>query len=190
MKNPDDQRKLVTASLTLLNFWDVGVNREVFEILSKVAGKFQNLLLLNVLSLEKDCDHLYKPPYLGDTYPEGRYSLRGDDKRLMALLTSLHYFVRCVFLTNCEPQTTTVVGTHADKFHDATECSEREAKVFQSVRARAEGLGISKAIFPQMSAVDARDCTTVVRDVRAALEATIEKDRWFEKEIPLSWIFL
>lgn len=189
MKNPDDQRKLGTASLTLLNFWDVGVNRAVSEILSKVAGKFQNLLLLNVLSLEKDCDHLYKPPYLGDTYPEGRYSLRGDDKRLMALLTSLHYFVRWVLLTNCEPQSTIVVGTHADKFHDATECTER-GKSFQSVRARAEGLGISKAIFPQMSAVDARDCTTVVRDVRAALEATIEKDRWFEKEIPLSWIFL
>ena len=111
------------ASLTLLNFWDVGVNRAVFEMLSKVAGKFQNLLLLNVLSLEKDCDDLYKPPYLGDTYPEGRCSLRGDDKRLMALLTSLHYFVRCVFLTNCEPQSTIVVGTHADKFHDATECS-------------------------------------------------------------------
>jgi len=66
----------------------------------------------------------------------------------------------------------------------------RETKVFQSVRARAEGLGISKAISPKMSAVAARDCTTVVRDVRAALEATIEKDCRFEKEIPLSWIFL
>ena len=190
MKNPVDQQKLVSASLTLLNIWDVGVSRGVFGVLAKLAGKFQNLLLLNVLSLEKDCDHLYKPPYLGDKYYKGRYGPRGDDKRLMMLLTSLHYFVRCIFLTNCTPQSTIVVGTHADKFADGNECGERKAKVYQSVKARAEGLGIAKAISPQMLAVDARECTTVVKDVRAALEETIERDRRFEEDIPLSWIFL
>ena len=143
-----------------------------------------------MLSLEKDNDHLYKPPYLGDKYYKGRYGARGDDKRLMMLLTSLHYFVRCIFLTNCTPQSTIVVGTHADKFANVNECSKRKANVYQSVKARAEGLGIAKAISPQMLAVDAQDCATVVKDVRAVLEETMERDRRFEEDIPLSWIFL
>ena len=184
-----EQHKLVTASLTLLNFWDIGVNRAVIELVGKLAGNFRHLMLLNVLSLQKDCDDLYKPPRLGDRYYQNRYSSRGDDKRLMVLLSSLRYFVRCVCVTNCEPETTILVGTRADRFSEQ-ECIERKVKILQSVRARAEELGVSRAICPQMLAVDARNRKAVLKEVRTLLEKAIEKDHRFEKEIPLSWIFL
>ena len=184
-----EQHKLVTASLTLLNFWDIGVNRAVIEIVGKVAGNFQHLVLLNILSLQKDCDDLYNPPRLGDRYYKGRYSPRGDDKRLMVLLSSLHYFTRCVCVTNCDPETTILVGTHADRFSEQ-ECNERKVKILQSVKARAEEVGVSRAICPQMLAVDARNRKAVLKEVRSLLEKAIEKDHRFEEEIPLSWIFL
>ena len=184
-----EQHKLVTASLTLLNFWDIGVNRAVIEIVGKVAGNFQHLVLLNILSLQKDCDELYNPPRLGDRYYKGRYSSRGDDKRLMVLLSSLRYFTRCVYVTNCNPETTILVGTHADRFSEQ-ECNERKVKILQSVRARAEEVGVSRAICPQMLAVDARNRKGVLKEVRTLLEKAIEKDHRFEEEIPLSWIFL
>ena len=44
--------KLMTASLTFLNIWDMGVNKAVFEVLSILSSKFKNALLLNVLSLK------------------------------------------------------------------------------------------------------------------------------------------
>ena len=181
--------KLMTTSLTLMNIWDMGVNKAVFEVLSILSGKFKNLLLLNVLSL-KDAqgDRLYQPPDLkvGSRYG-GRYSHRGDDGMLMRLHSALKYYVQMVVPTARTPKSTLLVGTFADKLGEAELITTR-TRVLQSVKGRAEAVGVAEAIRPEMVTINAQDRDEVLR-VREVLEGMIEHGG-FEVDVKLSWIFL
>jgi len=181
--------KLMTASLTFLNIWDMGVNKAVFEVLSILSSKFKNALLLNVLSL-KDAqgDRFYRPPDLQDgSRYEGRYSSRGDDGMLMRIHSALKYYVQIIVSTSHAPQTSLLVGTFADRL-DEVELKTTRTRVVQSVKGRAEAVGVAEAICPEMLTIDAQNNDQVLK-VREALEGMIEKGD-FEVDIQLSWIFL
>ena len=181
--------KLMTASLTFMNIWDMGVNKAVYDVLSILSGQFKNLLLLNVLSL-KDAqgDGLYRPPDLtvGSRYG-GRYSHRGDDEMLMRLHSALKYYVQMIVPTARAPKSTLLVGTLADKL-GAAELITTRTRVLQSVKGRAEAVGIAEAIHPEMVMINAQDRDEVLR-VREVLEGMIEHGG-FEIDVKLSWIFL
>jgi len=181
--------KLMTASLTLMNIWDMGINKAVFEVLSILSSEFKNILLLNALSLEHaQGDWLYQPPNLKDTSRYGdRYSNRGDDELLMRLHSALNYYVQFTIPTPCAPQSTLLVGTYADRLNEA-ELKMTRARVLQSVKGRAEAVGVAEAICPEMITIDAQNSDQVLK-VREALEGMIEKGG-FEDDVNLSWIFL
>ena len=188
-----DLQTLTTASLTFMNCWDVGVNKAVFEVLAVLAPMCRNLLLLNVLNLERDTKHLFEPPNLGEeSLYRGRYTARGDDQMVMKLQTSLYYYLRNITAVSGAHDRplnlALLVGTFADTLIES-EVKENKTQVLKGVKTRADEMGIAEATCPGMITVNARDEKDVLK-IRAALERMIEENGRFEEEVPLAWIFL
>ena len=182
---------LTTTSLSFMSVVDVGVNKAVYEIMSILAARCKNFVLLSFLSLETDVERLYQTPNLEDrTVYHGRYSARNDDKMLMKLQTTLHYYTR-VLLANsghdCIDNTALLIGSHADKL-SKSQVTEAKRKVLQSVNGKAEELGIGDAVRHGIITVDAREKDDAMK-VRAALEDLIEQGNRYERNIPLTWLF-
>ena len=74
-----------------MNVWDVGTNRALFsQLLPVVAGHSKQLVILNVIDLERDV------PTATDETPRmsyERYQKRGDDKIFMQLYSKFEYFM-------------------------------------------------------------------------------------------------
>ena len=179
---------LVTSSLAFVAVWDIGVNKTVYEILTILAVRCKNLLLLSFLNLERDVEHLYKRPNLEDhTVYHGRYSVRNDDKMLMKLQTTLLYYTRVLLSNSGHANTALLIGTHADKL-SKSQVTEAKKKVLRSVNGKAEELGIGDAVRHGMLAVDAREKEDAMK-VRATLEKLIDLGNRYERDIPLTWLF-
>ena len=183
-KTMEALKKLANTSLTFTNIWDVGVNKPVFEVLPILAPKIGSLLLVDVVSLERDADpnQLYRPPDLDNENLYGtRYRARGN---LLRRRTTLHYIVRCIAPT-CAAL---LVGTFADKL-DRNEREDARDRLFEAVGGMAEMMGVRQAIQSELMTVNATS-TDDAKKVRAAIEDLIYRNRQYEKEIPNSWISL
>ncbi len=193
LKLKGESGELIASTLTFVNVWDIGVNKAVFEFLSALATHHRRLLLVNVLNLERDAERLHERLHLDDTtLYRGEYRERGDEKTVMQLHTSLYYYGQYVAVaSSAQPDTPDIavlVGTHCDLLTD-TQREINRTRTLQSLKGALDGMGASAAVYPALLAVDARSKKDAQR-VRQVLESLIDKDRRFEMDIPLHWIFL
>lgn len=209
--NIDDETKverMLTGSLSLINVFDVGVNRAVHEFLMAVEGKNKNLLLVNVLNLsQSDREAMVKPVNLADPkFHRGNY---GENQiNLFKHRSALHHFVSCMqgaSLSESASLTpnTLIVGTHADEFRSQSERFAREEEVMGLLKHYSTDMGYQpNAYFPDMVSVDATkvdtpksdaakvDATKSENPVQSALLKLIDDNKEFRVDIPLKYIFL
>ena len=182
-------RSLLTSKISFLNVWDVGVNRGVYEVLSRLAPQCSRMILLNTFSLTEDANSMETIPQLSDSRYEGRYEERGDHRSIMRLQTKLQYlfYPLCV----CPPReaSTLLVGTHDSRSLSREEVRERSEHVLKTMKVEAEYHGRAHCLVPSVVAVDSRNAEDVTK-LKMALEKMIEQGNQYEYDLPLSWIFL
>ena len=195
----DDKKaleSLTASSLTFANCLDVGVNRTAFEILPLLAGKCENVILLNVLSLKRDVKQLNKPPDLSAYEYDDRYSANRDGETLMKLNPCSEYYFQPILATNIsyskkdpKPANTVLVGTHADMLTQE-HLEEAKKQVESSVQSLANQYQLSGAICPGVVDVDLTKDDDYLK-VRSKVEEILEVNKQrFEVDLPLSWLFL
>ena len=193
LEEGDKTRLLSTASMTFINLWDLGMNKALYEIVGAAAniGKVKNLLLIDVLDLSRDSQCLEDKL---DMTNEELYGKRNRDQsfELFRLRTTLAYYILMILGAKGSTLTSKsalLVGTHADKFHNHDRLAEAVEKVQLGVKARAGEYGLQDVICPGMIPVDARNPDDVEM-VKQQLDTLIDEVHCFERDIPLSWIFL
>ena len=177
-------------TITLVNLMDIGHNRLLYEVLPIFASGLRNFLLLNVINLQQALSGLSKRHKVEET---PKYKKRKDDQ-LLNIRSTLAYYTMFVFAArnttvSRSDHSALLVGTHADLLN-----REEIAKVIKNVQvgimARAHDYGPGDVICPQFVTVNARNPEQVRATVQKYLDKLIEKHCTFEREIPLSWIFL
>ena len=179
------------ALLTFVNIWDIGVNKAVYEVMTILARRCRNLLLINVLNLEHDVKKFRKPLNLQDhTYYQGKYNRRNDEEQVLQVQNSSTYYTQCAMVCNQLENTTLLVGTHKDAFEgDKQKLKVTVSQVRQTVEAKLAPLRYGHALHPKMLVVDARNQEDAKR-VCTEVDDMILQDGRFEKQVPLSWILL
>ena len=183
---------LQNASLVFMNVWDVGVNRAVNEIISLIGRRCKNLILLNVLSLEKDAMTLNERVDLRNHERYcGSYSARKDDERVLQSQRAGDYYVWSITTCKCQPNSCVLIGTYKDSFKedDWKKVADLCTNVKYIVGDKLTDLGFAKDIHPHLLTVDARS-EEDARKVCTTIENMIIKDSRFERTVPLTWIML
>lgn len=198
VRNIDDEtkiEKMLAGSLSLINVFDVGVNRAVYEFMMAVKGRNKNLLLVNVLNLfHFGKAAMVKPINLADPmYQKGNY---GENQiNLFKHRSALHIFVSCMQAASLSESShttpnTLIVGTHADKFPSQPERFAREKEVMDLLKHYSTNLGYQpNAYFPDMVSVKATEVEKC-KKVQNALLELIDSNKDFRIDIPLKFMFL
>ena len=190
-----------------MNIWDVGTNRALFsQLLPVVAGHSKQLVILNVIDLERDVPTAtVEPPRM--SYE--RYQQRGDDKIFMQLYSKFEYYMLMAGLKKWfnpddaptdEQYHVTLVGTYTKQF--LTEKGEEGIKTLvDSLRKQvllwAAEFGISSIINPIVltfcidgdKALKDRELLAVKESIQSLVKAHA-KDAAILKSFPAKWSFL
>ena len=192
LEESDKTKLLSTALMTFINFWDLGMNKALYEFVGAAAniGKVKNLILVDVLNLSRDSPRLEDKL---DMTNEELYGKRDQGFELFRLCTTLAYYILMILGakgSTLMSKSALLVGTHADKFaHNEGGLTEGVEKVQLGVKARAGEYGLQDVICPGLIPVDARNPDDVEK-VKKQLDTLIDEVHCFEGDIRLSWIFL
>lgn len=173
--------------IVLMNVWDIGVHKALYEALPLLARACGRLLLVNVLDLFRDTESLACQPQFADK----RYK-RDESSVVMKLRSRLHYYIRIAGLTKSaksECPSTLLVATHKDRFPDQEQAVHARKNLEIVVWRKAVDTGISEVLYPQLLAVNALDQDDG-RKVRHTIEKMINEDKRFEMNMPMTWMFL
>ena len=175
--------------IVLMNVWDIGVHKALYEVLPLLARAFGRLILVNILDLVRDTKCLDKQPELTNE----KYSPREESDIVMKARSRLHYYIRIAGLTKSakgdQCPTTLLVATHKDKILDSCG-AEKARKDLQSLAwQKAVDTGVSEVLYHPLLAVNALDKEDGQK-VRHIIEEMIEKERKFDMEMPMTWMFL
>jgi len=175
--------------IVLMNVWDIGVHKALYEVLPLLARACGRLILVDVLDLFRDAECLANQPDLTDK----RYK-QDESSIVMKLRSRLHYYIRIAGLTKSavkrECPSTLLVATHKDKFPNQGQAEHARKNLEVVVWQKAVDTGISEVLYPQLLAVNQGDSHTCGRKVRHTIEQMINRDKKFEIDMPLTWMFL
>ena len=183
---------LSTTSLTFLTLWDIGVNKTFFEMMKILAGRCENTLMLNLLSLKRDASetHLYSRMNLKDDHYGTKYVERRKNETEYAVHTTLKYYAANVgigYWRMKDSEKVILVGTHKDELSDE-EVIMAKRRVLFGVEGMLEQEGLAAVVNPVMLAVNTKDDQDVVK-VKKAVKGLIRKNK-FERKVPIKWLFL
>ena len=183
-KLPVGSAALCSASVSFVNIWKIGPNKAFAEVLQRLGMELKRLLLVNVLNLRRDADHMGEPPEL---------MKHREDKTFMKRRPRVDYSTRIagipasMALTEKQPRVLYAL-THADKFDDEKGQKEAVEKVRNAVHTSATEAGISQAIHPQMLPIDTKN-EDDIKSLKKAIEKMVEAEGRFEYNMPLKWLF-
>ena len=183
-KLPVGSAALCSASVSFVNIWKVGPNKAFLEVLQHLGRELKRLLVINVLHLRRDADHMGEPPELVK---------HREDKTFMKRRPRVDYSTRIagipasMALTEKHPRVLYAL-THADKFDDEKGQKEAVEKVRNAVHTSATEAGISQAIHPQMLPINTKS-EDDIKSLKKAIEKMIEEQGRFEYNMPLKWLF-
>ena len=170
---------ILDPTYILLNVWDIGVSKALFEALPLLARMTNPLVLVNLLDLSRDHGkNLREKPALLEEYRE---------QSIMKGRSRCHYYVRIAGLSMCDSGSI-LIATNKDKVLK-NEVEMRKRLIEAGVRAKASDMGVTKALSPEILAIDANneeDCTKVKKH----LENFVNSATIFDQNLHLTWIFL
>ena len=183
--------RILYSSLSLVNVFDVGANKAVYEFTKAIGGRKKHLVFINVIDLYKsDRETLTKPLDLAK-YP-GQYG--ASQISLLKERIALHYLVGNMEAASISkpqaPDNTLIVATHADQFESESKRCEREREVKDVLREYCSDMGYKCETFmPKMVYVDATDKESC-KKVQDALCKLIDGNEDFKVDLPVRYIFL
>ena len=181
---PAGSAALCSDTISFFVVLDVGTNKAILEVLQQLGKELRKLLLVIVLDLKRDADHMGEPPEL----------VKGEeDKTFMRRRSRVKYSTRMAdipaTLALAEKQPRVLYAlTHADKFGNDKERIEAVEKVRNAVHTSATEAGISEAINPQMLPINS-ESEDDIRLLKKTLEEMVERHKRFEYNMPLRWLF-
>ena len=181
---PAGYAALCSDTISFFNVLDIGTNKAFLEVLHRLGKELRKLLLVVVLDLNRDADHMGEPPELVKDK---------EDKTFMRRKSRVKYSTRMadipatLALAEKQPRVLYTL-THADKFDNEKEQNEAVEKVRNAVLTSATEAGISEAISPQMLPINA-DSEDDIQLLKKAIEEMVERHKRFEYNMPLRWLF-
>lgn len=173
---------ILKPTLVLMNIWDIGVSKALYEVLPLLARVINPLVLVNLLDLARDSKKLTEVPQL---------TRKGDKKFVMKFRSRCHYYARIAGFCISEServQACVPVATHKDQVPSGD--IKKESKLTEAaIFAKATDMGISDILFPNMITIDARSKKDG-KKIQNALGKIVCSSKQFEADIRLTWIFL
>ena len=162
--------------LSMINVWDIGANKVLFDLLPLLLPCSKCLVVLRVVSLDSDAGDMHSHMHEGK---HGQEVLREP-------YSKLDYLMAPPSIARCS---TVVVGTHTGKL-PRDRLRARQRTVERLIRANAEEMGIGKTLYPRCIAVDTSNQGDNIVKIRSALEKMAVNNREYSVEVPLIWICL
>lgn len=191
------RKVMLTRSHSFINFFDINVNKAVYEAVFILGSEYSSVVLFNVLNLyyytkEKLAESLD----LSDPDYNGKYS--ENEHHLFSLHKALEYHVLAIeatFVKKRESHNTILVGTHADKFDSQLNIEVRAGEVYKLIGEYAQSIDINGAlailsagssnIIP-IKYEDSADCRKVMEEFLRV----VDRDKQFEEYVPMKFMFL
>lgn len=196
LQEKDTRWMLTTGSLSFVNAWDIGVNKGVFEMISRIAPECRNLIVLDHFSLTHDVDTLDEIPDLTLPRYGGRYNDISDIDHLMKPRTKFEYLCYPLFIAPEKEESCLLVGTYArsgtdekSKLHDESMVEERSKKVLQRVKIQVTSHGRPNILVPRVVPVQYQRKEDISK-LQETLEEVFTRNNRYQSEIPLKWAFL
>ena len=172
------------SDIILINVWDIGVEKALYETLPLLARVASPLVLVNLFDLHRDVEieKLHQCPNIKNAVDA--------NEKIMRFRSRCHYFVRIAGLSKREVDvpTSILVATHRDQVSADKICSQvRQAETI--IRAKASDMGVADTLVSTMITIDAREKTDC-RHVQHALKKVIYSSEKTKKSLSLKWIFL
>ena len=178
-------QKKIPNGLSLINIWDIGVNKAVFHFLPALWGHLHKSYLWLFLDIDEDINNLYQLPNL----PENECEKDKKDRELiMRYRCRLHYLLRHVMLVRSQSK--------QDSTHEPT-CSvfalqEHGAlddlnKMKDEIMSVAGQMGVKSSMNERISVLQHPND---VRLLKSELDAIVNKTLDSAENIPLSFVFL
>ena len=162
--------------LSMINVWDIGANKVLFDLLPLLLPRSKCLVVLCVVSLDSDAGDMHSHMHEGK---HGQEVLREP-------YSKLDYLMAPPSIARCS---TVVVGTHTGKL-PRDRLRARQRTVERLIRANAEEMGIGKTLYPRCIAVDTSNQGDNIVKIRSALEKVAVNNREYSVEVPLIWVCL
>ena len=176
-----DVRRQITAepNYVLLNVFDIGANKALYESLPLIAHLMNPILLLNVLDLSRDGgERLRDLPDMKDIHQR---------QHILQARSRGHYYVRISAICK-SPGHTIMIGTHRDKIPKRD--VERKKRLTEAgIRAKAVDVGASESMQTEMLAANLHDKEDVNK-IKAVIEEVVATTKKIDHNLPLTWIFL
>ncbi len=185
---------------TLINLWDVGVNRAIYHFLAGEASQCKNMVMVLSLDLERDAFNLDTPP---DLSGRKRYSQRTDDKFVMKMLPRLRYLLLFAGFkrwfnrssVNSKAPEVIIVGLHTKEFaslDDGKKLQNAVGLVQRAVLAEADKMKISDALVPKVPTfcTNAENHSEELRKLKATIEELVESNGSGNVEFEAKHMFL
>ena len=171
--DPHKLKVMLTScrSYSFINFFDINVNKAVYEAVFILGSNYSSIVLFNVLDLYYYTkEKLAKPLDLSDSDYNEKY---GENERyLFSLHKALHAYVlpiETAFASKRESHNTILVGTHADELDSISDAEVRAGEVYKLIDTYAKSIKIDGALsteFPKIIPItnvkDSTDYKTVM----------------------------
>lgn len=170
---------ILKPSYVLLNVWDIGVSKALYESLPLLARMTSPLVLFNLLDLSRDVgEKLRQQPDLKAIH---------EEQSIMKGRSRAHYYIRIAGLCTNKGGSI-LIATHKDRV-PTTDVQRMKRLVEAGIRAKAGDMGVDKSLHSEMLAIDVHnddDCSCV----KQCLEDLVNSSEEFNQDLRLSWIFL
>ena len=191
---------ILSSSLTLMNVYDFGMNKGMYEFMMAVHGRNRKMLLLDVVDIKKypTKGKLIRPLNLKDSpyteeheisIYEGRSAMHHLLLPMEAAALSSSIIAKAESIPQSQaPSNTLLVGTHADELEKPNEC---KSTVLEAIKSYCRDMGYQSVcnipcnVIP-VNATDVNDC----EKIRKSLLKLIDANKSFSIDLPIKFIFL
>ena len=177
----------ITRSHGFVNFFDMNVNKAVYEIVTILGTNYRyNVILFSVLNLAHyTLDGLKQPLNLTEDFYEGKYS--GEELHLFELHRGLEYFVHNIegtFACQRDRPNALLIGTDAGHLPGNKICSQMRV-----IEQYAQDIHIDKAFSPAGLLFVKKDDAQDYEKVKRQFFEMVDGDKEFEAYVPMKFIF-
>ena len=183
---PVEILECIPSGLTLINVWDVGINKAVFHFLPALWGHLDRSFLWLFLSLDHDANSLLDFIDID----ENECKVKNDKDQIMCYRIRLHYFLRFLMLVNSKSNISNrqnVCSVFA--MTEQTNHCDLHTKVKSEISVGVSHMQTKTLIDTENIALVHREQSDV-KIMKRELDKTANQTRDSDDTMPISFIFL